>query len=306
MSYSYLKEKFHKIRQSTNPLTKIVINTKDFLWKAKGVKKFLIKIHNDRKMQEPSDGESKYNLGSQLWGYLSFQNFLDQKSHKIKIAENIKNIKIDIGLSFCAPNSAIWLEKLPDRIVFGFEPNRENVEEILTGYKKRPGTYHYLDSKFINERFFLFDVAIDSDPPGIKTFYLTENDPGTSSLYEPNSFKIKSIEKVFAIRLSDFLDLIPWNRFEYIEHIKVDSQGNDLRVLKSAGHYLSEKVVFVTAECSTKDQYKYSQTGEEMDDFMAKKGFQFIQGTSLGNNKTYVNKKFIELQNVLDYSSEGF
>ena len=39
-----------------------------------------------------------------------------------EIPENIKNIKIDVGLAGEAPNSAIWLSETNDRYVFGFEP----------------------------------------------------------------------------------------------------------------------------------------------------------------------------------------
>ncbi len=39
------------------------------------------------------------------------------------IPENCTNVKIDIGLSYCAPISNKWLLKEPNTFVIGFEPN---------------------------------------------------------------------------------------------------------------------------------------------------------------------------------------
>lgn len=244
------------------------------------------------------------NLGLQFWGYLAFKNFLDNQAEKIKIPLGITQIKIDVGLSIAAPNSALWLENLPGRIVFGFEPNPENVRELLTNNIWRRGQYHYLNLKYLNKRFFLFNAAIDNCLPQLKAFYMTRDDPGTSSLIRPKKFKIKKQILVPCFRLADFLALIPWDKFHYIEHIKTDTQGNDLRVLQSAGDYLSKRVVFVTAEC-TANGYVLTQTKAGLDAFMKKQGFRFIQGTEKGGNKTYINQRFRSLLTALDYSSEG-
>ena len=40
-----------------------------------------------------------------------------------QIPENIKHVNIDIGLSYNAPQSQVWLSNTPDLFVFGFEPN---------------------------------------------------------------------------------------------------------------------------------------------------------------------------------------
>ena len=133
---------------------------------------------------------------------------------------------------------------------------------------------------------------------------MTKDDPGITSLYKPNIFWVKEKTIVPCILLSGFLSLIPWNRFEYIEHIKIDTQGNDLRVLQSAGDYLAKRVVFVTAECTARG-YSHTHTKDELDQFMMGQGFKFIKETNKGGNKTYINRKFQKLMNKLDYSTEN-
>lgn len=272
--------------------------------------KFEIIIHNRFFVDEHSrtliiGDKPNSNAGTNFCGYLRFKRALDKKTGKLRIPGKIKQIKLDIGLSFAAPNSAMWLENLPDRIVFGFEPNPENVNEILTGNNiKRGKQYHYVDLKFINKRFFVFNTAIDNSLPGYTEFYMTEGDPGTSSLYKPNIFKIKKKIMIPSIPLTSFFSLIPWQRFKYIEHIKVDTQGNDLRVLQSAGKFLKRRVVFVTAE-STAKGYNHTHTGSQLDRFMKKNGFSVIADTDKGGNKTYLNNLYKNISGDLDYSTEN-
>lgn len=307
-----IKNRFHWDRSFKNYLCQILVVIKNFIWKTyQNIKWLPIKIRT--KMLEyrclVKTKKNKLNnneWGTYLWGYLNFSSLLDKKIKKLKIADNIRKIKIDVGLAYNAPNSAIWLDKLPDRIVFGFEANPENVQELLSGTNRlRNKTCRYVNPKYINERFFIFNLAIDSDEPSFKTFYMTQKDPGTSSLYRPNFFKVKKVIKIPSIRLSDFLDLLPWDKIEYIEHLKVDTQGNDLRVIKSAAQYLKERIVFVSAEYTTKNQYKYSHTEKELDIFMQQNGFTIVEGTQKNLNKTYLNQKFKNLADKLDCSTEG-
>lgn len=245
------------------------------------------------------------NLGFELLGYLNFSKLIDRKTQTFKIPNRIKSIRLDVGLSFAPPNSAMWLKRYPDTMVFGFEPNLENVHEILSGEnRKRGNRYQFVNSSDINKRFFVFNVAIDKGPIKYKKFYMTDGDPGTSSLHRPQIFKIKTSTMVPCVQLSEFLSLIPWSRFKYVEHLKIDTQGNDLRVLQSAGKYLEERIVFVTAECTARG-YSYSHTRNELDMFMKNHGFEFIEGTDIAGNKTYRNRRFKIVAQKLDYSTEN-
>jgi len=307
-----IKNLFYRIKSSQNPLCKTLVAAKNFIWKICRNFKLLPTKTQTRALENRCQTETNknkldfYEWGNYFWGYLNFNSLLDKKTQKLIITDNIKEIKIDVGLAYNAPNSAIWLDKFADRIVFGFEANPENVRELLDGMNRlRNKTCRYVNPEYINKRFFIFNLAIDSANPGLKTFYMTEKDPGTSSLYRPNFFKVKNVIKIPSIRLSDFLDLIPWDRFQHIEHLKVDTQGNDLRVIMSAGDYLKERIVFVSAEYTTKNQYAYSHTEKELDTFMQQNGFSIIDGTKKNLNKTYLNQKFKHLVNQLDFSTEG-
>lgn len=238
--------------------------------------------------------------------YMISKGLLTQDGRYLNTPETITRLKIDIGLSFCAPNSAIWLAHIPDLMVFGFEPNPENVHEILTGSRKRGPQYSYMNPVDLKTRFVLFPWAIDDVKfPCLTKFYMTDVDPGTSSLYTPYHMKLKKIIDVPSVRLSTILEYVPWKRFPYIEHIKIDTQGNDLRVLQSAGTYLSERVVFVTAECSASKYYVYSHTESELDAYMLQQGFEIMPHTTHGGNKTYVNNAFRDIASRLDYETEN-
>jgi hypothetical protein len=236
-------------------------------------------------------------------------NLISSETRKLNIPDHFSNIKLDVGVAFNAPNSEIWLSELPGRIVFGFEPNPESAHELLTGENRKRGNgYRYLDLKHVNSSFFLIPCAVDDCEPCFKNFFMTSDDPGTSSLHKPSYFSVKKSIEVPCIRLSDFLDLIPWDRITYIEHVKTDAQGNDLRILQSAGRYLSERIVFVTSELTTYDQYEYSHKAKELRRFMKKNGFKYVKRKLRGpDNATFVNKRFkkIAKKNRLDYTTEG-
>jgi hypothetical protein len=53
--------------------------------------------------------------------------------------------------------------------------------------------------------------------------------------------------KVPVYSLKHFFDIFPWDKYEYIEFIKIDTQGSDLDVVKGAGEYI-KKVVYITIE----------------------------------------------------------
>lgn len=213
------------------------------------------------------------------------------------IPDDIKRIKIDIGLSYSAPQSNIWLNNDKDLFVFGFEPNPECVESILAGSIKKREIFH--GDPLSNEnksRFHLFPIALsDVDEPSEMDFYMTSKDCGTSSLMEPISFEIKSKITVPVFSLKHFFDLFPWERFDFIEYIKIDAQGSDLKILKSAKNYLSERVVFVTAEPENNSYVNCSDNSyQNIKSYMESQGFLEIKHHNT-HDPTFVNSKFIHL-----------
>ncbi len=95
------------------------------------------------------------------------------------------------------------------------------------------------------------------DKTSVATFYSSNGDPGTSSLFKPDGTAEFNVGKVFnvpIIKIADWLAKFPFgqNGVEYIEHVKVsagycnkavgpffdlvlvqiDAQGNDYFILK--------------------------------------------------------------------------
>ena len=230
----------------------------------------------------------------------------------IRMPDTIKRLKIDVGLAFNAPNSELWLQKIPDLAVFGFEANLQAVAELLSGRNRARGTrYVYLDRSHVGRRWFLFPVAVGSRRGHVK-FFATDTDPGTSSVFEPDGswpqIKKHSEYVVPMLLLSDLLSRIPWGFegdpgvFPIVEHIKTDVQGFDVEVLKGAGKYLSERVVCVTAEKSAPG-YKGGHTAQELLDFMWNQGFGLLQ--DVGDSFTFFNTNLTDWLPDVDCTVQG-
>lgn len=218
------------------------------------------------------------------------------------IPDNIKNIKIDIGLSYSAPQSNNWLLNEQNLLVFGFEPNPDSVQTILQKniVKRHEGHGEPLRNEFIdNSTFRLIPFALNNvKEPTTSIFYSMANDTGTSSLYKPvnqNVDPIKSVINVPVYSLKHFFDLFPWDRFEYIDYIKIDAQGADFNIIKSADHYLKEKVVFITAEPEFRQYIGCeNNTSENMVEYLKIQNFHLIHHPNT-QDPTFLNDKFKHL-----------
>jgi len=218
------------------------------------------------------------------------------------IPDSCTHVKLDIGLSYNAPQSQSWLSHEDSGLmVFGFEPNPESVACITNRNNRKQHDCHgdCLEYKYIEEgRFAIQPCALSCvDDPTTMKFYVSQNDCGTSSLYPNNEThlgKIKSVIDVPVYSLKMFFDGFPWDKFEYIDYLKIDAQGSDLNILKSAGSYLSERVVYVTAEG---DGNQYIGAGEcsniNIISYMETQGFMHIRHPNT-TDPTFVNKKYIE------------
>lgn len=211
-----------------------------------------------------------------------------------KIPANIKKIKIDIGLSNEAPQSRIWFDnddKNNDLFIFGFEPNSQSLENLKCYFLKT----------FINEnKFCLIPVALNNvEEPTIMNFYESLIDCGTSSLHipiDPKLGPINKITKVPVYSLKNFFDIFDWERFHYIEYIKIDAQGSDYDILVSAGNYLKDRVVYITAEPEYL-QYENTEHNNESNikNYLISQGFIQINHPNT-RDPTFINSKYIHLK----------
>jgi FkbM family methyltransferase len=214
---------------------------------------------------------------------------------KIKIDPSFKHIKLDIGLSYNAPQTQNWLQNESDLLVFGFEPNPSSVESIKSpeNHKTHPSHGEVLEQKYIGTSAFIIPIALGSQNSSLN-FYVTQDDPGTSSLYEPKTFAIKEIIEVPVFQLSAFFDLLPFETINFIEYIKIDAQGSDLQIVQSGKDYIQEKVVYITVEAES-EQYLGSDYNNEtnISEYMNSIGFKKIYHPNT-TDPTYVNLRFIE------------
>jgi len=230
----------------------------------------------------------------------NFQDFvfqhvaLPQRNGKLIIPENINHIKIDIGLSYSAPISQYWLQQESDLIVFGFEPNPNSVASIRNGaIKRHPSHGVTLDPKHVNVDFFLIPCALGLSKAKMVKFYITKEDCGCSSLYEPSYFEVENIIDVPVFSLSDFFDIFPFNTHPIVEYIKIDAQGSDLDIVKSAGSYLKDHVIYITIECEN-TYYKNTMNSEhDVESYMNQIGFQ-RHTTDDTDDPTYINSRYLE------------
>jgi FkbM family methyltransferase len=232
------------------------------------------------------------------------QKSIKTNDGKINIPKELKNVYIDIGLSWNAPQSVLWCQNVDNIAIFGFEPSPYAVSSInniqQTG-NPLPGSKigQYLGPVVTkeNQEFYLIQCAL-SDKNGLCTFYQTVNDVGTSSLYEPKNLGVFNKVIVDVYTLKDFFNVFPWDTHPYISYIKIDAQGSDLSILKGAGGYLSDKVVYVTAEghgC------QYNLADENSDEniikYMDSIGFIRLKHNNT-SDPTFLNIKYYHLRDV--------
>ena len=228
-------------------------------------------------------------------------------TNDIEIPSSCKNIKIDVGLSYTANHSLNWLDKDKECFVIGFEPNQASIQRMYRyNYMSAniPGIETFNEKKmnyYMDNRFLINKIAL-SDTPYAKTmeFYNTHKDCGTSSLYKPidemskdgQGFGDFSIDKVPVISLKMVLERISKIRFPTIGYIKIDAQGADLDIIKSAGDQLKERIVWLTAEA---DGWQYEGanncTEVNMDEYMTSQGFERVKHPNT-QDPTYLNTRF--------------
>lgn len=210
-----------------------------------------------------------------------------------------KHVKIDIGLSYSAPCSQSWLSKEEDLLVIGFEPNPECINSILSKNITKRNQSHDepIENKYINNSFFLIPVALSNvNEPTTMYLYGMENDCGCSSLFQPiNLGPIKEVYKVPVYSLKHFFDSFPWNQIEYIDYVKINTQGSDLDILKGAGEYI-RNIAYIRASTESNSYINCGHnTLDNMINYLEKYDFILINH----QNTTFINKKYLHLKNKI-------
>jgi hypothetical protein len=146
---------------------------------------------------------------------------------------------------------------LKNTLVFGFEPDKNCIAEIIDG----PSDKKKIKKEHINKNFFIVPCAIHNDL--IDTSYLyTETNSNKSSMYlkrndddsdsdsdsnlDSDSYK-KSVS-IPTFSLTDFFDLL--EPTVIIDYIKINTNGNDFNVIRSLKDSLFKRVGIITVNCN--------------------------------------------------------
>ncbi|PWT80897.1 MAG: hypothetical protein C5B44_04680 [Acidobacteria bacterium] len=188
------------------------------------------------------------------------------KEHRHAENNEIGKVWIDVG-AHKGEKTLKYAEENPSLTVYAFEPNFEVAAKLI--------------GRLPN---FVMIPAAVSEQDGCSDFYINTF-RAASSLLPFDSERLKlwtggeqlTIERkvsVPAIRLDTFMDLMG---ISHVDYLKIDAQGADFSVVKSAGARLADirKITLEVAVTATQ-LYVGASTKEEIVKFLNKAGFVLI------------------------------
>jgi FkbM family methyltransferase len=210
---------------------------------------------------------------------------------KILVPDFVNSIKIDVGLSVNAPQSKVWIDANPNTLIFGFEPLSMNINMI----SEASSTWQVkLNPRDIGRNIYIIPVALSSKTLGHKVkMKITDKDSGSSSLLDSTDLLQSTWEYVPVFKLDDFIDFIDLERFEFIEHVKIDAQGMDFEVVLGARKYL-DKICFITAEMDL-NYYGTKNNNLKFNYIMTLRGF-----LKLGKISSYLLRRVFQIKIDVD------
>ena len=246
-------------------------------------------------------------------------NYLNKT--KFNFPKNCKKLKIDIGTGPTAPNAAFWINSCKNTAVLLFEADHKNYKNLITGkdtdfyndeYKLVGLSKIILNGKIVKKkinaaRIKSFNFAVSNYTGNKKFYYCNESLKGNSSLLKPKrklGYEFLKSKVVRVEKLKKILKKINFKQFKYISFLKIDTQGNDLNVLKSAGIYLN-KVLFIQTEYCTEGQY-YGEINQKnqlksFENFLKKYNFRLYYFTKVDAYFVNLNfYKYIIKNNITD------
>ena len=169
-------------------------------------------------------------------------------------------------------------------IVYAFEPTPELVSKILNDLRKNPcPSYHLI-------------FAAVSDVEKIQKFNIAGwHEYGCSSLNEFSDgleplYRFTHSVYVHAIRLDTFVKTM---NIETIDYLHVDTQGNDLKVLKSLGSEIHRVKSGVVEVPNTLMLYKNVPSKQETMDFLRDNKFDITKVENNYGNAAEQNIHFV-------------
>jgi FkbM family methyltransferase len=214
----------------------------------------------------------------------------------MKIPDHCDILKIDVGLSYYARYSQIWLRNQPNLFVVAFEPSAE----CRANHNRQLSNL---------DRCVIEPLALGKPETNTErvTLYRPNLDMSCSSLLKPKMEMLKGLRNTEPITLTS-LDYYMTHhpelleRFKIIHHLKIDAQGMDLEVVKGGVETIKKYVVYLTCE---PDGYQYEWDGKEenksvienIDPYMKSIGFKKVDHPEC-LDPTYINTKFEDMKDI--------
>lgn len=204
-----------------------------------------------------------------------------------------KRLHIDIGAN--DGKAAIHYARFePNTFVIAFEPVPTLVERIKyeSSHLKNIMVIESAVSNVEGEQ--ILNVSPPSKMYGdfACSSFLDFSDNSKTEWIDRDDFKVIQQIPVKVIRLDNFFI---YNDITKVDYLKIDTQGNDLNVLKGCGELLSIIYKGELEAASKKDVlYKGQNTQEESIKFLEENGFEII---SINPNDIHTNEVNIVFQN---------
>jgi FkbM family methyltransferase len=186
---------------------------------------------------------------------------------------------IDVGVGY---GTYPLYEAFPHAYFVLIEPiedYRSSITEILAKYK---GTVHY---KAAGQENGMVELNVDLDELQLSS-HLERTNLTTS---RDHRIERREIEMT---TLDELLN--PPGTLERPLVLKIDTEGNELNVLKGAG-LLLESTDFVIAEASVAKRFEGSYTFDELITFMAEKGFTLFSILSIEHSPNEIRPRFADV-----------
>jgi len=181
-------------------------------------------------------------------------------------------IMVDVGCRWGFADQ--FIQCLDTFRLYGFDPDRDECKR--------------LEKQYGSNRISLVPLGL-ADHEGESTLYLTK-EPACSSMFKPirklleNSPVLDCTKKVSEIKIQH-TTLDRWAErtdIEYIDYIKIDTQGAELLVLQGADEII-ESVRCLEVEVEFNPIYEGQALFSDIDAFLRKKGFVLWQLTNMAH-----------------------
>lgn len=211
-----------------------------------------------------------------------------------------KKLRLDIGTSISAPVTRYWFERMNDIFVIGVEPNPDCYDKpnlwqgrtwsILKEFQNHPQKENY---------YHIIGACDNVNEIVEKEFFLFKENVGCSSLLKPKSNKkLDKITKVETFPMHFLLDKVD---YQLIEIVKIDTQGNDLNVIKSFKHHI-HNVCYLDVEDDCTSEYEGASNRNEIVNYI--NGLGFSMYNEHGGNLRFKNIKLKIPENFNNISGD--